>query len=664
MKIKNFLAKSMAAVMFAGAMASCADLTGIEDRLDTIESDVQALKNQIAAVHTNFQALESLKGAIVISSVESVENGYKITLSNGEVLDLQLVVEEPKEEKPEILGAIEVKETEVKITLADGTVVNVPIVENFKFAVTLNGAVVTDVQEFEKGDVVEYAVEQVNVASAAIVACPAGFEVELEETKLVVTATGAPATKATASSKNEIAILAVSKSGHSVINKLTVNLAAVEEEDPETPVAPAPKVKLASTAIAFNAVTFAVTLTDADAYVYQCLAADAEAPALETLTALETSTAAELTIEGLNADTNYKLYAVAKNAEGTWGEIVTVPFKTATATNYELYNAGMDIQIADLTINKATYGEATLINNESEDKNIATGGVYFVASDATDVTINGTASQIVVLSLDSKTATIKRTENKSFYLNASAENDYLIFSNIKYETVMTSGNLFGLGGDGEVETMFFNKCKIEIPAEANLLYGTKNLLNFNMTDCDIKLHAATSAKNLVQTNTTSTYNSLVFKNNVIYCTDGARTSFKLFANDNATITSLEVRNNTIANVYTVGNYGYVSCKAVTTGNIVSNLFYLPTYSELLTNYCGMIRMPKDTDETGLSIKSNLAFYDYDAVPGTRMKASFYRNDASGELYNKAKKDNPVPSPDYTNGVFTQGENYTSFGAKR
>ena len=662
MKIKNFLAKSMAAVMLAGAMASCADLTGIEDRLDTIESDVQALKNQIAAVHTNFQALESLKGAIVISSVESVENGYKITLSNGEVLDLQLVVEEPKEEKPEILGAIEVKETEVKITLADGTVVSVPIVENFKFAVTLNGAVVTDVQEFEKGDVMEYAVEQTNVASAAIVACPAGFEVELEETKLVVTATGAPATKATASSKNEIAILAVSKSGHSVINKLTVNLAAVEEEDPETPVAPAPKVKFASTAIAFNTVTFAVTLTDADAYVYQCLAADAEAPALEALTALEASTVAELTIEGLNADTNYKLYAVAKNAEGTWGEMVTVAFKTAKATNYELYNAGMDIVIANMTINKATYGEATLINNASENKAIGDKGVYFVDGEAEGVTIAGNAAQLIVLSLDERMATVGRDAGKCIYVNASDGNDYFVLSNVKYVTDMTSGNMIAGGGNGVIETVLFNKVKVEVPKDMLFLYSSKDIQNFNMTDCDVKLHVNSAEKNLVQSNTTNTYETLIFKNNIFYSTDGDLTGYRLFSNNNATIASLEFRNNTIAGVYCKAAYGYVTVKSITAGDVVSNLLYLPDYTTHLDGkYVGILHIADKIDEH-LNMPSNLAFYNYDAVPSCRAKVSYYTS--NGTIYNKAKADNPIPSPDYTNGVFTQGENYKSFGAKR
>lgn len=657
MKIKNFLSSLMASAMIASAMVSCADLSGIEDRLDTLESDVKALQGQIAAVHANFEALESLKGAIVINTVETIENGYKITLSNGEVLELTLVVEEPKEEKPEILGAIEVTENEVKITLADGTVVTVPVVENFKFAVTYNGSVVTDVQEFVTGDVMEYAVEQSNVASAAVVACPAGFKVVLEETKLVVTATGEPATKATASSENEIAILAVSKQGHSVISKLTVNLTAAET--PEVPVA---KVKLTSSAITFNSATFAVELTDADAYVYQCLAASEEAPALEVLTALEAKTDAEFTVEGLNPNTDYKVYAAAKNAEGVWGDMVTVPFKTANATSYELYNAGMDVVIANMTINKETYGEATLITNESENKAIGTKGVYFVDGAAEGVTIAGNADQLIVLSLDERMATVGRDAGKCIYVNASEGNDYFVLSNVKYVTDMTSGNMIAGGGNGVIETILFNKVKVEVPADMLFVYSSKDIQNFNMTDCDVKLHVGTAEKNLVQSNTTNTYETLVFKNNIFYSTDGDLTGYRLFSNNNATIASLEFRNNTVAGVYCKAAYGYLTVKSITAGDVVSNLLYLPNYTTHLDGkYVGILHIADKVDEH-LNMPSNLAFYNYDAVPSYRAKVSYYTS--NGTIYNKAKADNPIPSPDYTNGVFTQGDNYKSFGAKR
>ena len=414
-----------------------------------------------------------------------------------------------------------------------------------------------------------------------------------------------------------------------------------------------------------NSLEFTVALTDGTSYKYMIAAAGEEAPTAETLKAEGTeATEDALTVSGLQAETEYVLYVLPING-GTFGEIATATAKTAEPVfnnDYEKYMGGKDIVIANITINKATYGDATLITNDSESKNIANNGVYFVKSDAKDVTINGSASQIVVLSADANMATIKRTENKSFYVNASAETDHMIFSNIKYETVMTSGNLFGIGGDGEVETILFNKCKIEVPADMNMLYGAKNIANFNMTDCDVRLHVGTAEKNLVQTNTENTYATLVFKNNIFYCTDGDLTGFRLFSNDKATIASLEFRNNTIAGVYCKAAYGYVSACSITSGDVVSNLFYLPNYTTHLdTKYIGILWV-KDKQDSHLAPVSNLAFYNYDAVPSYRLKPLYYGS--GGTIYNKAKADNPIPSPDYANGVFTQGENYKSFGAKR
>ena len=426
-----------------------------------------------------------------------------------------------------------------------------------------------------------------------------------------------------------------------------------------------PSAEVVAGAATPSTLTFNVTLTDGTSYKYMLLAAGAEAPTAEILKTEGTeATAAELTVEGLDAETEYVLYVLPING-GTFGEVVSAAAATAEpvyANDYEKYMAGKDIVVANMTLNKAVYGDAVLINNASENKNIAANGVYFVAADATDVTINGSASQIVVLSLDSAMATIKRTENKSFYVNASAENDYMIFSNIKYETVMTSGNMFGIGGDGEVETILFNKCKIEVPKDMNMLYGAKNIANFNMTDCDVRLHTGTAEKNLVQTNTENTYATLVFKNNIFYCTDGDLTGFRLFSNNKATIASLELRNNTIAGVYCKATYGYVTAKSITAGDVVSNLLYLPDYTTHLDGkYIGILHIA-DKADAHLNMPSNLAFYNYDAVPSYRAKVSYYSS--LGTIYNKAKADNPIPSPDYANGVFTQGEDYKSFGAKR
>lgn len=667
MKSIKFFGRLLASLMVIGSAIACSDLSEIEDRLDVIESDITALQNQLTSVNANFEALEHLKdGGIVINTVEKTDKGYTLTLSNGEVIELELVVEEKAPEKVEVLGNVEVTDTQVKITLADGTVVTVPVVEDFVFAVTFSSVPAANEQVFEAGETKVFDVEQKNVASAAIVACPEGFKVTLTDDKLTIIA-GAAQTKASASSENEIAILAVSTSGHSVMTKFQVAVEAAKET---------PNVALTNiTALSesLKQLTFSVDFRmGAVAYVAKCVKSTDAAPTAEELMALEATAKVDganiVTFDDLDPETEYIVYFIAKNAADEWGEVSTVTASTrAVDTNnlYDVYTLGGDIEIAGVKINKTTHGAATLITNDSESKNIATNGVYFVKSDAANVTINGSASQIVVLSADANMATIKRTENKSFYLNASAADDYMIFSNIKYETVMTSGNVFGIGGDGEVETIMFNKCKIEVPKDMNMLYGAKNILNINMTDCDVKLHNGTGGKNLFETNTTSTYASVVLKNNVIYCTEGTVSNFGLFKNNNATITSLELRNNTLAQVYCKGTSGYVSAKDIKAADVVLNLFYVPDFSTIIPDkYVGIIWVPNTVDDSSFAetIKSNLAYYNNDSVPTYKIKGTYYNS--IGTVYSKAKADNPIPSPDYANGVFTPSETYKSYGAKR
>lgn len=729
MKLVNYFATALAVIGLVG-ISSCSDLSEIENRLDSIESEIKKFDTLIEELNNNVESLYYLKDGNVITDVKETADGWEITLSNGRIIELKNGTDGVDGNTPEVsisedgywvingvkqpvkatatdgedgkdgitpkfgvdaegywtvsydggqtyervkdadgnevlakvevdvtggssfFSSVEIKDNYLVLTLLNGDVITVPIVKGFNFIIKKDGTLVEGVQQLAEGSSVTFDVEQKGVAAAAIVACPAGFEAELTETALTVTAVAQ--TKATASTAKDLAILAVSNTGVSVLSKIQI-----EKSAPEAPVASASITLGVATS---STLTFTVTLVNATAYKYLLLEATADAPTAEILTAegIEATTST-LTIDALKSATAYILYVLpiggdkVVNAKATTTEFIP-------SNDYEKYMAGLDITIGDITINKVTYGDATLISDDSEDKNIAGNGVYFVASDATDVTINGSASQLIVLSLDENVATIKRTENKSFYLNASEETDYLVFSNIKYETVMTAGNVFGIGLDGEVEMIYFHKCKIEIPADMNMLYSAKNILNFNMTDCDVRLHVGTAEKNLVQTNTTSTYETLVFKNNIFYSTDGDLTGFRLFWNSNATVSKLDFRNNTIAGVYCKATLGYVTVKSITAGDVENNLLYLPNYTTHLDGkYIGILHIADKVDEH-LNMNLNLAFYNYADIPTYRAKCSYTSN--NGTIYNMPASKNPIPSPDYVNGVFTQGEEYKSYGAKR
>ena len=650
MKITRNIFALSAAGLLLGA-AACSDLSEVNDRLDQLEGKVQVLESVIPTLNSNIEALQTLAGGGTINKVEEKDGVYTITLSNGQTL-----------------------------TINQGSVgvANAPVMSLDK-----DGYWMVDY-----GTGAEYLLvngNKVNATGESGVTPVFGVDAEGNWTvsydsgktyENVLGADGKPVPAVPQEGSGEYfedvvydgkTFTVKLKDGPEIsLPVVTTFYFAIEAEGVQvlqagqTKTYPVKSAGVLSATIVAKPANVEVTLDENVLTVY----------ALPETKAVSADSRKDIAVLAVSAE---GFATIAKIQVTVGGEVVDPtpdpepedPMPSEPSNDYEKYMAGQDIAVGDITINKAAYGDAVLITNESENKNIASNGVYFVASDATDVTINGTASQLVVLSLDSAVATIKRTENKSFYVNASAENDYMIFSNIKYETVMTSGNVFGIGGDGEVETIIFNKCKIEVPADMNMLYGGKNILNINMTDCDVKLHNGTGTKNLFQTNTTSTYASVVFKNNVIYCTDGTISNFGLFSNNNATITSLEMRNNTLAQVYAKGTSGYVSAKDVKAADVVLNLFYVPDFSTIIPDkYVGIIWVPNTVDDSSFAetIKSNLAYYNADSVPTCKIKGTYYNG--VGTVYSKAKADNPIPSPDYANGIFTVSETYKSYGAKR
>ena len=327
---------------------------------------------------------------------------------------------------------------------------------------------------------------------------------------------------------------------------------------------------------------------------------------------------------------------------------------------YSLYTMGYDVTIGNLTINQATHGAATLITNESTNKTLEPNGVYFIDSAAENVTMKN-AGKLVVLSADEKMATV--TKAGQVAVNATDGEDYFVMQNIKFVTGMTSGNMLGGGkGDLAYETIYFENCKFEVPKNMNFMYAQLPISNFVMIDCDVRLHATTSDKNMLQTKTTSTYASVVFRNNVFYCTDGDTANYKIFNNNNATITSLEFKNNTVASVYPKATVGYVNAKAFTAAEASFNLFYIPNYSTYVVDkYTGILY--SSSANTGLTMVTNLAYYEGDALPGKRLKPHYHTNE--GTIYNKKTSDgSPFATSDFANGIFTTTDTYKSYGAKR
>ena len=115
----------------------------------------------------------------------------------------------------------------LKLVLKNGTELSVPVISNFLFSIKAEGE-----QSFTSGETKEFEVESKGVVSTMITA-PQGWKAQLSDTKLSITAP--VATKAIlADTDTDVAVLAVSAQGFSVISKVSVKLSTdtpvVEDE--------------------------------------------------------------------------------------------------------------------------------------------------------------------------------------------------------------------------------------------------------------------------------------------------------------------------------------------------------------------------------------------------------------------------------------------------
>ena len=75
------------AALFLG-IAACSDLKDIEDRLDSLESRIEAIENILPTLNSNIEALQKLANGATINSVEELDGTYRVILTNGDTLTL------------------------------------------------------------------------------------------------------------------------------------------------------------------------------------------------------------------------------------------------------------------------------------------------------------------------------------------------------------------------------------------------------------------------------------------------------------------------------------------------------------------------------------------------------------------------------------------------
>ncbi len=181
---------------------------------------------------------------------------------------------------------------------------------------------------------------------------------------------------------------------------------------------------------------------------------------------------APLMAKSVTVDSSSEVSVLATSAKG-YAVVAKMKVELQSNDLWERYNEGKDIVIGGLVINKTTYPGAELI---SESRSGVVKGVYFVEPGVEATISGGNASQLIVIG---RYADRRSTLKRERYLNYSATDgeDYLVFANVELDfTVTTDAGqeyMFTLIGDHNFETIIFENMKIEMPSSKSYVIYAK-----------------------------------------------------------------------------------------------------------------------------------------------------------------------------------------------
>lgn len=243
-------------------------------------------------------------------------------------------------------------------------------------------------------------------------------------------------------------------------------------------------------------------------------------------------------------------------------------------TPYDAYTLGFDVMVAGKAINKATYGDATLVTKA---QGLNNNGVYFINSDVEGVTMNSGKSIIVIGNDPSKRSKVSRSGYS--YIPATANEDYWILSNIDFNITSTASYTLRLNGGNVCEMIIMNNCSSNVPSATQYIYGDANnkAKEIIIKDSEFLVEAA-STNNFLNFAATQTLNAITFDNNVFYSADitAPATSFTLISAGNTTVTNALINKNTFYGAYpAIGGGNIINCKS-NSMNVTNNMFGLNT----------------------------------------------------------------------------------------
>lgn len=230
--------------------------------------------------------------------------------------------------------------------------------------------------------------------------------------------------------------------------------------------------------------------------------------------------------------------------------------KTSSDSYWAEYQAGFDIRIGDVVLNKYDNPNATLIQ---DGETISEEGVFFIARNAT-VSLSKKSLKNLILIAESKDeySKVKTANNtpaievallcKGIHLLEGSEN-------------LTRVYWFNLGGNEVVKQLYFDRCKIEIPSGKNFSYFSAGvgITDLMIESCYISMSENTDKSLNFLNLHTQAYTNIEIKNNIFYCRDAdTYCNFTLMMLTTGNVNgNVSINNNTFINMFNHSDNYYV-----------------------------------------------------------------------------------------------------------
>ena len=330
---------------------------------------------------------------------------------------------------------------------------------------------------------------------------------------------------------------------------------------------------------------------------------------------------------------------------------------------YEKYQAGYDINVGGVIVNKETYGEAKLLGNGATLSGTSNKGVFFVEkgakvlyTSAWNRLFEGGDAIIIGDATDGTRSTLEITGGGLLsYLPSGAYG--VAFKNIDIESTATQP-LFNAGGSSKVSWIIFDNCKLAGVTNALLLENNfgRAIGKIVFKDSEFRI---TKANTYFLQSSSCSVDELVVDNCIFY-SNSAETAYpaKLF---DCTPSSLTITNNTFVNVYSndweamfkIPNA--LNIKPVVKNNL--RCYYTVAFEVAGKSYSILVYNGQDYNDDNCERTPVYVSEVIDNVYHPVIRGSW--NGLSGNI--SSTEGTPFSSADFTNGVFT---NTTTYGAKR